>query len=183
MLSEREVDQFFAKHFHRTARRVEARGSYDVAAERGQLERYLAGEPGPDPDRSSPWLDELRRDTAAGKRWMWVYVVRSPLPDYMRMALEWGYPANVRAGAKVRILDLAERARPAGLVDEDFWLLDDDAVLIMCYGESGQLLGAEPAPAAKLSRYLAAWVTAWEAAEPLGRYWQAHPQHHRGRAA
>jgi hypothetical protein len=182
MLSEHELDRFFSDHFHRTARRVEVRDSYDVAAERGQLDRYLAGEPGPDPNRSTPWLNELRRDTAAGKRWMWVHVVRSPLSDYMRMALEWGYPANVRAGAKVRILDLAERPRPA-LVDEDFWLLDDDAVLVMHYGKRGQFLGAEPAPAAKLSRYRAAWDGAWEAAEPLSRYWQAHPQYHRGRAA
>lgn len=179
MLDERELDQFFAEHFQRTAFRLEWRDSYDVAAERGQLARYLAGEPGPDPDRTSPWLDELRADTAAGKRWQWVHVVRGPLSPYLRMAFEWGYSANVRAGADVRVLDLAEHPRPDGLVDEEFWLLDDDAVLIMRYDDQGRYLGAEPADPGELARYRRARDAAWQAAVPLSLYWRAHPQYHR----
>lgn len=178
MLDERELDQFFARYFHRTAFRLEVRESYDVAAESGELNRYLAGEPGPDPDRDSPWLNELRADTAAGKRWQWVHVVRGPLSPYLRMAFEWGYPANVRAGADVRVLDLAEHPRPAALVGEDFWLLDDQAVLIMRYDEEGRYLGAEPAGAGELPRYRRARNAAWQAAEPLRGYWRAHPQYH-----
>jgi hypothetical protein len=179
VLDERELDQFFAEHFQRTAFRLEMRDSYDVAAERGQLARYLAGEPGPDPDRTSPWLDELRADTAAGKRWQWVHVVRGPLSPYLRMAFEWGYAANVRAGADVRILDLADLPRPDGLGDEDFWLLDDDAVLIMRYDDQGRYLGAEPADLGELARYRRARVAAWQAAVPLSLYWRKHPQYHR----
>lgn len=179
MLDERELDRFFARHFHRTAFRLEVRQSYDVAAERGEVARYLAGEPGPDPDRSSPWLDELRADTAAGKHWQWVHVVRGPLSPYLRMAFEWGYSANVRAGADVRVLDLAEHTRPAGLINEDFWLLDDEAVLIMRYDGNGRYLGAEPADPAELPRYRRARDAAWQAAEPLRGYWGTHPQYHR----
>jgi hypothetical protein len=178
VLSERELDQFFADHFHRTAFRLEVRDSYDVLAEKGNLDRYLAGEPGPDPDRHTPWLDELRADTAAGKRWQWVHVVRGPLSPYLRLACEWGYAANVRAGADVKILDLAEHARPAGLVDEDFWLLDDEAVLIMRYDGGGRFLGAEPAAPGELARYRRARDAAWQAAEPFIPYWQDHPQYH-----
>jgi hypothetical protein len=179
---------YFVVRFRRTRRseasqdvvgRLEIRDSYDVTAERGQLARYLAGEPGPDPDRKSPWLDELRADTAAGKRWQWVHVVRGPLSPYLRMAFEWGYSANVRAGADVRILDLAEHPWPDGLVDEEFWLLDDHAVLIMRYDDQGRYLGAEPAGPGELGRYRRARDAAWQAAVPLSLYWREHPQYHR----
>jgi hypothetical protein len=179
VLNERELDQFFAGHFHQTAFRVEVRDRYDAPGERDQLARYLAGEPGPDPDRSSPWLDELRADTAAGKRWQWVHVVRGPLSPYLRMAFEWGYPANVHAGGQVRVLDLAEQDEPDGLVDEDFWLLDDEAVLIMRYDDDGRYLGAEPAGPGEIGRYRKVRDATWAAAEPLSRYWRAHPQYHR----
>jgi hypothetical protein len=179
VLDERELDQFFADHFRRTAFRLEVRDSYDVEAERENMTRYLAGEPGPDPDRHSPWLDELRADTAAGKRWQWVHVVRGPLSPYLRMAFEWGYPANVRAGGDVRILDLADRPQPEALADEDFWLLDDEAALVMRYDAQGRYIGAEPAAESELGRYLRARDAAWQAAEPLSQYWHAHPQYHR----
>jgi len=179
VLDERELDQFFADHFHRTAFRLQVRDRYDVAAESGELARYLAGEPGPDPDRKTPWLDELRADTAAGKHWQWVHVVRGPLSPYLRLACEWGYAINIRAGAEVKILDLAEHPRPIGLPNEDFWLLDGEAVLIMRYGDDGQFLGAEPADPAEVPRYRRAQDAAWQAAEPFDRYWRAHPQYHR----
>jgi hypothetical protein len=142
MLSERELDEFFAAHFHATALRVEARDSYAVASDGGDFARYLAGEDAPDPARKNAWLDELAADTAAGKRWQWVHVVRSPLTDYLRFEFEWGYAVNIGAGAQVRILDLAERPAPAGLVAEDFWVLDGQAVLLMHYDGEGRFLGA-----------------------------------------
>lgn len=179
MLSERELDGYWSDHFQRTAFRLEVRDSYDVDAERGNLDRYLAGEPAP--GDSSPWLDELRGDSAAGKQWQWVHVVDGPLSDYLRMALEWGYAANVRAGAEVRILDLGRRARPAGLLDEDFWLLDDEAVLLMHYDERGRFLGATEAD--DRDPYRRARDAAWQAAEPLGHYWRKHPEYHQKRVA
>lgn len=179
MLDERQLDQFFADHFQRTAFRLEVRDSYDVEAERVSLARYLAGEPGPDPDRTSPWLDELRADTAAGKRWQWVHVVRGPLSDYLRYEFEWGYAINIHAGADVRILDLAERSPAAALPDQDFWLLDDEAVLIMRYDERGHFLGADPATPGDLPRYRRARDVAWRTAEPFADYWAGHPGYHR----
>src|SRR6266566_1232252 len=110
MLSENELDRFFAEHFHRTAFRLEVRDAYEVASDGGDFARYLAGEPAPDPARKGAWLDELRADTAAGKRWQWCHVVRGPLTGYLRYEFEWGYQVNITAGATVRILDLAERA-------------------------------------------------------------------------
>jgi hypothetical protein len=179
MLDERGLDQFFAAHFRRTAFRLEVRDRYAVASDGGDLARYLAGEDAPDAVRKSAWLDELRADAAAGKRWQWVHVVSGPLSDYLRYAFEWGYAINIGAGADVRILDLAERPLPAGLPDEDFWLLDDEAVLRMLYDGPGRFLGAEPAPAAELPRYRRARAAAWQAAVPFADYWAAHPEYHR----
>lgn len=179
MLDERELDEFFAQHFHRTAFRLEVRDSYAVASDGGDLARYLAGEDAPDATRKNAWLDELRADTAAGKRWQWVHVVRGPLSDYLRYEFEWGYAVNIHAGAEVRILDLAECPRPAGLLDEDFWLLDDDGVLVMRYDARGRFLGAESTALAELARYRRARDVAWQAATPFADYWAAHPGYHR----
>jgi len=60
VLDERELDEFFARHFHRTAFRLEVRDSYAVASDGGDLARYLAGEDAPDATRKNAWLDELR---------------------------------------------------------------------------------------------------------------------------
>ena len=183
MLDERGLDEFFTEHFHGTAFRLEVRDRYAVASDGGDFARYLAGEDLPDAARKNAWLDELRADTAAGKRWQWVHVVHAPLSDYLRYAFEWGYAINIHAGADVRILDLAEHPRPVGLPDEDFWLLDDQAVLTMRYGDSGEFLGAEPVGQAELARYRRARDAAWDAAEPFAAYWARHPGYHRARVA
>lgn len=183
MLDECGLDEFFAANFHRTAFRLEVRDNYAVASDGGDFARYLAGEDLPDAARKNAWLDELRADTAAGKRWQWVHVVRGPLSDYLRYAFEWGYAINIRAGADVCVIDLAEQPRPAGIPDEDFWLLDDEAVLIMHYDDQGRFLGAEPAVQAELPRYRHARDVAWKAAEPFAGYWARHPDFHRARVA
>jgi hypothetical protein len=77
------------------------------------------------------------------------------------------------------VLDLAERARPAGLPDEDFWLLDDEAALVMVYDDANRFVGAEPVPARELPRYRTAQAVAWAAAQPFADYWAAHPGYHR----
>lgn len=183
MLDERGLDEFFAAHFHRTAFRLEVRDQYAVASDGGDFARYLGGEDLPDAARKNAWLDELRADTAAGKRWQWVHVVRGPLSDYLRYAFEWGYAINIHAGADVRVLDLAERPRPAGIPDEDFWLLDDQAVLIMRYDGGGRFLGADPVDMGEVSGYRRARDAAWEAAEPFAEYWARHPGYHRAMVA
>jgi hypothetical protein len=183
VLDERELDEFFVTHFHHTAFRLEVRDHYAVASDGGDFARYLAGEEMPDAARKNTWLDELRADTAAGKHWQWVHVVCGPLSDYLRYSFEWGYAINIHAGADVRVLDLAEHPRPAGIPDEDFWLLDDQAVLIMHYDDSGRFLGAEPVVAPEVSRYRHAREVAWEAAEPFADYWARHPQYHRAKVA
>ena len=177
MLNERELGQFINEHFRRTAFRLEVLDAYAVASDGGDFARYLAGEPAPDPTRKNAWLDTLRAERRAGKVRQWVHVVRGPLSDYLRFEMEWGYLPNLQAGAEVRILDLAERDQPDGLVDEDFWLLDDEAALLMHYDSGGHFTGAEVAN--DLGRYRNARDAAWSNAVPFTDYWRTHPQYHR----
>ena len=155
------------------------RDRYAVASDGGDFARYLAGEDLPDAARKNAWLDELRADAAAGKRWQWVHVVHAPLSDYLRYAFEWGYAINIRAGADVRILDLAEHPRPVGLPDEDFWLLDDQAVLTMRYGDAGSSLAPSPSARPNWPGTVAPATLPGTPLQPFAAYWARHPGYHR----
>lgn len=174
MLDLDETVAFFDAHYTASAFRLETLPVYDVASDGDDVARYLAGEPEPDPGRKQPWLDELRAEKAAGKRRYRVRVLRTPLSDYDRYACEWGYAPNAAAGEEINILDVAATPRPAGIGDEDFWLLDDEHVLRMIYTAAGQFQGSvaadDPGP------YLAARDAALAAAVPFGPWWAAHPE-------
>jgi hypothetical protein len=181
VLNAQELDIFFAKHFHHRAFRQEVGEDYTGAHEQEILTRYLNNEPPPSSLFENPFLDELRADDRAGKRWQWVHVVRQrPLSAYLRCAFEWGYQANVRSGAQVKILDLTEQPPSPGFIDEEFWTLDEEAGLRMLYTD-GAFIGAEPIK--DVTRYLAYRDMVWQSAVPLNRYWQTHPQYHRTQAA
>lgn len=162
--------------------RLEVLDYYDVATDGGDFARYVAGESGPDPARKEPWLARLREDAARGLHNCRVHVVRSPLREYLRYEMEWGYAPNSAAGEDIRILDLAETAGPAGLPDHDFWLMDHSTAVIMRYDPAGRFLGAEVAPEARLGCYRDAAQAAWQASVPFAVYWAAHPEYQRANA-
>ena len=179
MLDVTGLGEYVDAHFTRRAFRLETLAAYDVATDDNDVGRYLRGEPEPDPARKGPWLERLRSERREGKRRQRVHVVRSPLSDYLRYECEWGYLPNVAAGEDIWILDLAERPVPAGLVDHDFWLLDDEHVIRMHYDGQGRFVGAEILDDAQLPRYRRARDEAIEAAEPFLDYWQRRPEDHR----
>lgn len=76
-------------------------------------------------------------------------------------------------GEDVRILDLAEAYHDAGdsdrlLATGEFWLLDDDEVVVMHYDGSGQFVSAERASEA--SSFRAAAGLAWERSESFAQW-------------
>ncbi len=121
-------------------------------------------------------MEQLTRERADGKRRHRVHVLRSPLTDYLRYECEWGYAYTSQAGEEIYILDLAEIPRPGGLINEDFWLLDGEHVLVMRYDSEGRLLGGVPLDAADTPRYRRCRDAALAQAQPFGRYWAEHPQ-------
>ncbi|MGH3824952.1 MAG: DUF6879 family protein [Pseudonocardiaceae bacterium] len=183
MLDEQELGDYIDRRFTRVLFRLETLDLYDVASDRDEYRRYVAGEMKPDPERKKPWMEVICSEVARGLHTYRVHVVRSPLNDYLRFECEWGYVYNAQAGEHIRILDLAERPRPADLLDEDFWLIDEREVLRMHYSEDGQYVGAEVAPEEMLSRYLACKDAAWSGAVDFADYWKEHPGYWRDPSA
>ena len=181
MMDERQLGEFLDQAQHELFR-LEVLDAYEVASDGTDFGRYLRGDPEPDPARKGPWLARLAADAARGFRNYRVHVLTSPLSAYLRYECEWGYVPNAAAGEDIRILDLAEKPRPADLVSEDFWLMDNHTVILMHY-RSSRFAGAEVLSPAIAPRYRAARDAAWHSAEPFEEYWSAHPQFHRGREA
>lgn len=179
MLDEQQLGDYIDRHFDSTLFRLETLDQYDVGSNGDDLDRYLAGEPGPDMARKGPWMDQIRSEVARGLHTYRVHVVRGPLTPYLRFEFEWGYVHNAAAGEHIRILDLTEQPEPPALAHEDFWLIGDDRAVRMHYDLGGRFLGAEIAPASEVPRYSAARDAAWEAALPFTDYWAAHPQYRR----
>lgn len=179
MLDLAQVGEYFDTHFSRTAFRLEALDVYDVSTDGGDVERYLRGEPEPDPGRKQPWLDHLRAEREAGKHRSRVHVWRSPLNDYLRYECEWGYVPNAAAGEDIRILDLAETPQPDGLIVREFWLFDDRDVLLMHYDDQGRFVGGEPLDERETPKYRDAAQAAVDASIPFTDWWANHPSEHR----
>ncbi len=179
MLDEHELGDYIDSRFTRVLFRLETLDLYDVGSNGDEYQRYVAGGVKPDPEQKKPWMEHIRGEVARGAHTYRVHVVRSPLNDYLRFECEWGYVYNARAGEHIRILDLAERPRPADLLDEDFWLIDDLEVLRMHYDDDGRYVGAEVTAEETLPRYLAAKDAAWSGAVDFAEYWKAHPEYWR----
>ncbi|GAA1456366.1 hypothetical protein NE857_32985 [Nocardiopsis exhalans] len=160
--------------------RLETLPVYNPVSEAAKLAAYLAGDPCPRVGVTTPYMREVTEQTRQGIRRFRVHVVHSPLNDYLRYEMEWGYVFNSQAGEEIFILDTAEKGRPDGLVDEDFWFFDDTHVVRMNYRDDGEYLGKELVDVPDLEHYRAQRDLAMAQAVPFNEYWRAHPQYHRG---
>ncbi|MCK2258294.1 DUF6879 family protein [Crossiella sp. S99.1] len=126
------------ENFRRSAWRLEAQATYTMPSEQPTLARFLAGEPQPD-GHNSDWHDDIRRWASQGKTISRVRVVSQPLTDYQRYQLAWGIPGNVNAGEDVRILDRSAHTDVV-VPHQDFWLFDDQTVLLLNFDDAGRLV-------------------------------------------
>lgn len=159
--------------------RMETLPSYAVDDDGDDFHRWVAGEPEPTWTRKQPWLDVLHAEHAAGKLRSRVRILSDQLTDYERYACEWGYALNAAAGEDIRVLRRGEHAIPAGLIERDFWVVDDDRVVAMHYDRHGRFEAGEVLPDRAVSAHLATRDTAWAAAEPFTAWWARHPELHR----
>jgi hypothetical protein len=186
MVTQHTVDSFeqlvrdFGGLFRHRAFRLEFLDWYDAPNEREPYARFLAGEPA-DWAWREPWQELVRDARESGRVMQRVHVVSEPVSDYVRFELLRVYPANVEAGEDVRILGRSE-ADVGGvpewseLADWDFWLFDDDLVVMLVYDDdSGQITEVESYNSpALLAPFLRARDRAVEISAPLAQYVTEH---------
>lgn len=180
-LDEAALDEY-TDRFDHDAFRHEVLDRYDVPSDGGDLARYLAGEPAPDPAVIEPWGEWVRKQTARGATIRRLRTLTKPPGDYLRWEMEWVYTANVAAGEDIRILDLVENEWSVAIApDTEFWMLDHERVALLDYDPDGRFVGAytQEGQIARLIRDLR--DQSWVIAEPFTSWWARHPEHHRDR--
>lgn len=128
----------------RTAFRWEAQPAYALGYEAETFARFLAGSPVPPPELGwwRPWLDQITRMTAEGKQFSRVRVVDEPPSDYQRWMI-WTGRWNIEAGERISYLPRSMARQLAIPMGYDWWLLDDERLIMMRYTESGEIAGKE----------------------------------------
>jgi hypothetical protein len=141
MITEAEFDDLL-RSFKRSAFRLETRDTYALGYEAADFERFLAGSPAPPPIqfRWRPWLDQIAKFTREGKTIGRVRVLADPPSDYQRWEM-WAAPWHSQAGERIGYMSRS-RAVEIGLpLVHDWWLLDDEQLIIMRFTEAGEIAG------------------------------------------
>jgi hypothetical protein len=147
---------------------LEQRDSYNVAAEDEAFGRWLRGEPD-DYAWHQDWLTFLRQATMAGVAVQRVRLASVPHTGYIRWGLDVS-PLNIEAGEDIRYLPrhLAEDIK---LPDEDYWLLDDDTLILSVFSPDGRTGGFAREPGAELlSQCLVVRDQVWDRAVSYAQY-------------
>jgi uncharacterized protein DUF6879 len=147
---------------------LEQRDAYNVAAEDEPFGRWLRGEPD-DYAWHQDWLSFLRHATAAGVTVQRVRLASVPHTDYVRWGLAVS-PLNIEAGEDIRYLP-RHLTRGIELPAEDYWLLDDDTLILSIFSPDGRTGGFAREPDQELLRQcLVVRDQVWGLAVPYAQY-------------
>jgi len=147
---------------------LEQRDSYNVAAEDEPFGRWLRGQPD-DYAWHQDWLHFLREATAAGIAVQRVRLASVPHTDYIRWGLDVS-PLNIEAGEDIRYLP-RQLADDITLPEEDYWLLDDDTLILSVFSADGRTGGFAREPGPELLRHcLVVRDQVWDRAIPYAQY-------------
>jgi hypothetical protein len=138
-----DFDALFER-FERSAFRLEARDRYNVPDEQENLAAFLNGQqlPPRTPGNDS-WLALVAAATASGRTIERVRIAARPLTDYTRFEFA-AYPENIAAGEKIRVLERDLRQDiDRTWAGDDFWIFDDETVVLLHYHEDGRFVRAE----------------------------------------
>jgi hypothetical protein len=134
-------EEFLAavRGFASKAFRFETQPCYAMAYERPVFESWQAGAPIPPPevDWWAPWLDRVARWTAEGKTIGRVRVLAEPPTDYQSWLL-WATSWHAEAGEDIRYLPRGAAERIGLPLTEDWWLLDDERVVVLRFNDQGE---------------------------------------------
>jgi hypothetical protein len=158
----------------RSSFRLEALDQYTVEFEREEFEAFLRGDPlpPPNPPEFDDWLAKLRQERADGRIRSRVHAIAGPLTPYLQYEIDWAYKVNAAAGEDIRIVHFASwESSSFGVQPPDFYLLDDERVILMAYDEVGHWLGGDIiTDPDQVVRYRRLRDIAMEAAVPLADY-------------
>jgi Family of unknown function (DUF6879) len=127
-----------------SAWRLETCDSYHLDYEAADFEQFLAGRPVPPPEVSwwRPWLDMISVMTQEGKRIGRVRILAEPPSDYQRWEL-WAARWHADAGEQIGYLSRSQAVALGLPTNYDWWLLDEQAVIVMRFDETGRIAGKE----------------------------------------
>ena len=147
---------------------LEQRDTYNVAAEDEPFGRWLRGELD-DYTWHADWLNFLRQAMATGVQIQRVRLASIPHTDYIRWGLAVS-PLNIEAGEDIRYLP-RHLTTDIELPDEDYWLLDDDTLILSVFSDDGRTGGfaCESSPEL-LSQCLVVRDQVWDRAIPYAQY-------------
>lgn len=147
--------------------RWECQGYY--ASDEPRLRLWLAGEPSRQDAGDQAWRSYIRGLRRRGVPFERVRMLTEPLTDYLRWMLAtttW----NVESGEDIRWITAAA-ARDVGMPPYDFYLFDDDRLVILRFDDDKNLLGADVTDDAALLAQHRAWRAAvWRLAVPHRDY-------------
>ena len=147
---------------------LEQQDSYNVASEDEPFGRWLRHEPD-DYAWHQDWLSFLRQATVAGVAVQRVRLASAPHSDYIRWGLDVS-PLNIKAGEDIRYLP-RHLTKDIELPDEDYWLLDDDTLILSVFSADGRTGGfAREVDPKLLAQCLTVREQVWNRAIPYAEY-------------
>ncbi|MFE9456384.1 DUF6879 family protein [Streptomyces californicus] len=159
------------REFRHTAFRLETRRGYASDRNSSKWERWKRGaDISAEPDNA--WRENVRAQTARGKRFERVRLVDQPLTEGQQFLLASGL-SNVAAGEDIRHLSRTQASR-LRLPEYDFWLFDSRMVARFVFAEDdttlGVVLSEDPAEIAFACQVRDA---AWHHATPIADFSEA----------
>jgi len=147
---------------------LEQQDTYNVAAEDEPFGKWQRGEPD-DYVWHQDWLCFLREVTAAGVQVQRVRLVSVPHTTYTRWGLDVAR-LNAEAGEDMRYLT-RHLAKDIEFPEEDYWLLDDDKLVLSVFSADGRTGGFASETSPELLRQcLAVRDQVWARAIPYANY-------------
>jgi len=125
--------------------RLEGRPEYKVASEQEDIANWKKGELNLGANKEwQKWMELLKSAKTRGVVTQRVRVAPTPLPDYIKFEIDSWQKYSVKNGDKIFFLDkndYQEIITAYGFNAKDFWLFDDQHLLIFNYDKSGQFAG------------------------------------------
>jgi hypothetical protein len=126
--------------FRRSAFRLETRERYALTYEQDDFQRFLDGRPMPPPLVGwwQPWLEQIARFVGEGKTIARVRILAEPPTDYQRWEV-WATRWHAEAGEDIRYMPCSTAERIGLPLDYDWWLLDDERLIVMRYTDADEI--------------------------------------------